>query len=132
MMAAMRRHARPSPAAPRPSSVTTLFVCHVCGPAMEMSTALMAPTSGPATAVHRDPKLLLLISARPWSSVVAAESVFMAAGDVMEDLIVSIDRMKLLVVRTIYNILCILLQTPCFYFNTLYPFCSLSTSHLPP
>lgn len=114
MMAATRHRARPSPAAPRPSSVTTLFVCRVCGPAMEMSTALMAPTSGPATVVHRDLTLPLLISARPWSSVVAVESVFMAAGDVMEDSIVLIDQMKLVVVRTIYNILYILLHTPFF------------------
>lgn len=95
--AATRPPARPSPAAPRPSSVTTPFVFHACGPATETPIAQTARTSGPRTVVQRHLTLLPLISAHPWSSTVAAANASMAAGSVMGELTASIDQMKLTV-----------------------------------
>lgn len=99
--AATRPPVHPSPAAPHPSSATTPFASHACGLATVMPTAPTARTSGPRTVVPRNLTPLWLITARPWSSAVAAESASMEAGSAMEELTASIDLTKLTVVRNV-------------------------------
>lgn len=138
MMAVTRSPARLSPALLPPSSATTLSVSRNSGPAMVTPTAPMAQMSGPATVVRRDLTLPLLISAHPWSSTVAVESVSTVAGSVMEDLTALTNQMKLIVVRTIANffffftvgflLLLVLISCTHSNFDLLPP---TSTSHLP-
>lgn len=99
--AATRPPVHPSPAAPHPSSATTPFASHACGLATVMPTAPTARTSGPRTVVPRNLTPLWLITARPWSSAVAAESASMEAGSAMEEPTASIDLTKLTVVRNV-------------------------------
>ncbi len=103
MMLVTRPPAHPSPAAQHPSSATTAFASHACGPATVTQTALMARMSCLRTVVHRNLVLPPPTGAHLWSSTVAAESASTATGGVMEEPIALIDLMKLTVVNMSYN-----------------------------